>query len=277
MLKSLSKSIPYNYSFRNQLLIGSLLGLVVSFIMIFLQPFGTFDFESEHKNLIFFGFGVLIAILYLFWARIENVWYDKKDKNWLVKYELVSFILFMLMASLPIHLYNQIFLNDFLDNPTFGLEYVKHGLWFLRVSIVPIMLILFPFYYFLRNRMGDLVTVESSNEIEISGINKGEVITINKDDLLYVQAAENYVNFYYLQGGEVKYKTFRNTLSAISKQAPFLQKSHRSYLVNVGSIKDVKGNSQNAKIEFLAEGLHIPLSKSFYKNIKSALVDQPKN
>lgn len=271
MLEFLSRQIPYSDSFRKRLLVGGLLGLIVSFIMVFLQPFGTYSFESNHKYLIFFGFGFLLFIAYLLWTSIENVWYNHKNKNWKVKYEIISFILFMLIASLPIHFYNQVFLNDFFASEGNGYEYIKHGLWFFRHSIVPIMLILFPFYVYLRNKFGELITPDSLNEIEIYGMNKGEKITIKKEELMFVKASENYVNIYYVNKDAIQYKTFRNTLTAIHKQAPFLYKSHRSYLVNISTIKNVKGNSQNAKIEFHHDSLDIPLSKSYYKIIKLAL------
>lgn len=127
MLDFLSKEIPYNYSFKKHLLIGAFLGGIVIFIMIFLQPFGTYGFESNHKYLIFFGFGLLLFMVYFFCARIENIWYDYKNKNWTIKYEIFSFILFMVIASLPIHFYNQVFLNDLFNSQFDGYEYLKHG------------------------------------------------------------------------------------------------------------------------------------------------------
>lgn len=272
MLTFIAKQTPYNYGLTKQLLIGAFLGGIVTFIMIFLQPFGTYTFESKHKYLIFLGFGFLLFILYLLWTRIENVWYDHKNKTWTIKEEIISFTLFMLIAGIPIHFYNQIFLNDFFNSPFEGYEYVKHGLWFFQTSLLPIMLILFPFYIYLRNTFGELITPDSLTEIEISGINKGEKITLKKEELLFIKASENYVEICYAKNNVIQYKTFRNTLTAMSQQAPFLYKSHRSYLVNILAIKNIKGNSQNAKIEFHHEGLDIPLSKSYYKTLKSALV-----
>ncbi|WP_168796339.1 LytTR family DNA-binding domain-containing protein [Flagellimonas onchidii] len=271
MLEFIFKQIPYNYKFKKQLLIGAFLGGIVTFIMIFLQPFGTYGFESNHKYLIFFGFGLLLFVMYFLWARIENLWYDYKSKKWKIKYEIISFILFMLISSLPIHFYNQIFLNDFFNSKYGEYEYLKHGIWFFQHSIVPIMLILFPFYIYLRNKFGELTTPKSLNEIDFYGINKGEKITIKKEELLFIKASENYVNIYYAKNNKIQYKIFRNTLTAINEQAPFLHKSHRSYLVNVSTIKNIKGNSQNAKIVFHHDGLDIPLSKSYYKTIKLAL------
>ena len=109
------------------------------------------------------------------------------------------------------------------------------------------------------------------NEITLFGSNKDEKITLNKEELLFVQASENYVDIYYKKDDGVEHKTFRNTLAAVKKQAPFLYKSHRSYLVNTSAIKTVSGHSQNAKIALHQEGLEVPLSKSYYKTIKLAM------
>ena len=116
-----------------------------------------------------------------------------------------------------------------------------------------------------------MVTSESLSEIEFCGINKGEKILIQKEDVLFIKASENYVDIFYKNESTVKHETFRNTLTAINRQAPFLHQCHRSYLVNISTIKVVKGNSQNAKIEFHHDDLDIPLSKSYYKTIKSTL------
>ncbi|MDT0606382.1 LytTR family DNA-binding domain-containing protein [Croceitalea rosinachiae] len=239
--------------------------------MIFLQPFGTYSFESNHKYLIFFGFGLLFFMMYLLWSRIENLWYNYKSKNWEIKDEIISFILFILISSVPIHFYNEVFLNDFFNSKYYEYDYLKHGLWFFQHSIVPIMLILLPFYIYLRSKFGELITSDSLNEIDIYGINKDEKITIKKEELLYIKASENYVNIYYTKNNIIQLKTFRSTLTAVKKQVPFLYKSHRSYLVNLSEIKAIKGNSQNGKIEFHYEGLLVPLSKSYYKTIKSML------
>lgn len=271
MLKFIFKQTPYNYEFKKQLLIGTFLGGIVTFIMIFLQPFDTYRFESNHKYLIFSGFGLLILILYLIWVKIENLWYNYKSKKWQIKCEIISFFLFTLISSLPIHFYNQVFLNDFFNSEYQGYEYLKHWVWFFKHSIIPIMLILFPFYIYLRNKFGELINSDSLSEIDIYGINKNEKITLRKEDLLFIKASENYVDIYYTINDNILCKTFRNTLREINNQAPFLCKSHRSYLVNISRIKSIKGNSQNAKIEFQYDSLNIPLSKSYYKNIKLAL------
>lgn len=271
MLEILSKQISYSPSLKKQFLIGALLGILVSFIMVFLQPFDTYRFESNHKNMIMIGFGILLSIVYVIITRLEILWYNYKDKNWKIKYEIIWFLSLILISSVIIHFYNQVFLNELLTLEFDVLEYIKHGLWFFQHSIIPIVLIIIPFYVFLRNRFGELIPSVSSSEIEFYGINKGEKIIIQKHEVLFVRASENYIDIYYRSNYSTLRETFRNTLTEIKKQAPFLHQCHRSYLVNASAIKAINGNSQNAKIKLNHYVLDIPLSKSYYKTLKLAL------
>ena len=271
MLKFLSKQIPYNYSFQKQFLTALILGFILAFILVFLRPFDMDGFESNHKYLILFGFGILFSIVYVIHTRMENLWYNYKNKRWEIKYEIVSFLTLLVVSGILIHFYNQVFLNDFFKYDYKKYEYIKHGLWFFQRSVVPIMLVLLPFYVYLRKKFGELIASESFSVIEFFGINKGEKIQIQKEAVLFIKASENYVEIFYEKEKNIQHKTFRNTLTVMKRQAAFLLQCHRSYLVNISTIKAVKGNSQNAKIEFHHEGLEIPLSKSYYKTIKSAL------
>lgn len=267
MLSFLSKKIPYTYSFRKQLLIAIILGFILAFIMIFLRPFDTDQFESNHRSLILFGFGALLSIIYLINVRIENFWYNYK--KWTVKHEIISFLSFIIISSILIHFYNQVFLNDFFNYEYERYEYIKHGLWFFQHSVMPIILILLPFYVYFRNKFGEIITSKSLSEIEFSGINKGEKMLIEKKSVLFIKASENYVEIFYKKNNTLEHEILRNTLTVINKQAPFLLQCHRSYLVNISAIKIIVGNSQNAKIKFYYGDLEIPLSKSYYKTIKS--------
>lgn len=271
MLKFLSKQIPYNYCLKKQFLIAIILGAILAFIMIFLKPFDTDRFDSNHKHLILAGFGVILGICYLINGKVEHLWFSSENKTWTIKHEIISFVFLIFVSSVPIHFYNQIFLNDFFGHEYEKFEYIKHGLWFFQQSLIPVMFILLPFYVYLRNKFGDLPTSESLSEIEFFGTNKGEKLRIQRDAVLFVKASENYVEIFYEKNNDVQHQTFRNTIKAIKEQAPYLSRCHRSYLVNPSGIKSVLGNSQNAKIEFYHKDLEIPLSKSYYKTIMSTL------
>lgn len=104
------------------------------------------------------------------------------------------------------------------------------------------------------------------------GENKNEVLRMDKDQLLFIKAVENYVEICFMdKHKKVISVTFRQTLSNVCEQLPFLEKCHRSYLVNVDTIKEIIGNSQGAKIVFVVGEKEIPLSKTYYKEIKTKL------
>ncbi|MEL7268160.1 MAG: LytTR family transcriptional regulator DNA-binding domain-containing protein [Bacteroidota bacterium] len=272
MLDFLKKSIPFTALLKDQLKIALLLGTLLALILIFLGPFDTDRFQSDYKNWVFVGFGLLFSVFYLLTGRLENIWYRSSRKNWTVTHEALAFITLVLLGFGPIHFYNQVFLNELFLQPDYGFqEYLNHGLWFFGKSLVPIMLAILPFYLFFRNRFGTIVDPESESKIVLSGLNKGEQVVLPQNQILFVKSSENYVDIFFTTENGIRHETFRNTLTVIHEQAPFLKRCHRSYLVNTSNIKTIKGNSQNAKIYFHHTETDIPLSNTYYKSIKSAL------
>lgn len=262
-MKFLSKQISYTRIIKKQLLIGLLLGIFLAFILIFLEPFNTNNFISSQKNFLLAGYGILLFMIYLVYTRIENLWYKAKNNIWLVKDEIISILSFFIVSGSIIYMYNEFLINK----STYS--FLNH-IRYLRSIILPFMLIFSPLLVYLRHKLGELILPKLSNEILLKGINKNETLRILKEDLLFVKASENYIEIYFASNNSVHHKTFRNTLSEIAKQAPFVEQCHRSYLVNTSKVKQVKGNSQKASLIFDGD-LEIPLSKSFYKKFKSSL------
>lgn len=132
--------------------------------------------------------------------------------------------------------------------------------------------IITPVLVYLRQKSGERIVPPSAEIAHVIGANKSEELVLENSQLIYVQANQNYIEIVYINSDKkTASKTFRQSLSKMHQQAPFLEKCHRSFLVNVNSIQEIKGNSQNAKIYFRhAEG-NIPLSKTFYRNIKERL------
>lgn len=273
MKEFLSKKIPFSHGFKNQSLIAVLLGCILASIMIFLKPFDTDEFDSEFRNLILGGFGFLFSLIYLINGRLESRWYLYRENVWTIKDEVFSFIFLILISSIPIHGYNQFFLNDFFNHDLGFETYVEHGYWFLGNSLIPIMIFIFPFYLYFRNKIGRQQSIESGDKITFTGLNREEKIVLLKSEVLFVKSSENYVEIFYRKEGSLVHLTFRNTLREINKQAPFLKRCHRSYLVNLSKVKDVSGNSHNASLEFNFGKISVPLSYKYYKQINSILHD----
>lgn len=260
-----TQQIHFIAAFKRKLLVGCILGLFLSFIIIFLQPFDTNQFQSKNRYLLLSGFGFLLFAVFVLQSMMENTWYHRRNKVWLVIYEIVSTTLFFIFSGTVIYFYNSMVIN--------GLNYSFKDYWNYLSSIVLVMIPLFaPLFLYLRQKFGEKIIPPSITSFVLSGENKNETLRLEKEEVLFVRAIENYVEILFVnQNKTIVSKTFRQTLANVWQQLPFLEKCHRSYLVNRSTIKEIKGNSQSAKISFLHGEQKIPLSKTYYKQLKSNL------
>lgn len=259
----LHKQIPFVASLKKKALIGIGLGAFLAFVIIFLEPFDTNQFHSSYRYALLSGFGVVLTVTYLGYSLAENLWYNQTAKQWQVWHEVLSLFLFFVLAGNTIYVYNTKVVNG--DAFSLGV-YV----WYCANIIMVFIPILAPILYYLRKRLGECIVPLPESTVVLSGENKNELLTIHKDQLLYAKATQNYIAIYYLSPEKkVLNSTFRQTLANLHKQAPFLQKCHRSYLVYLPNVSEIQGNSQNAKLIFEHTPEQIPLSKTLYKSIKN--------
>ena len=262
----LNRQIRFTASIKRKFLVGLILGVFLSFVIIVLQPFDTDQFHSDHKLLVLSIFGFLFFAAFVIYSILENFWYSRVRKTWRVYHEISSIILFFVFVGSVIFLYNSLLINQ--------QQYsVGNHLLYLRTIVLAMTPVLAPLTIYLRQRFGERIVPIPASSILLIGENKNEVLNLEKEDLLFVKAVENYVEICFLDEHKtVLSKTFRQTLSNVERQIPFLEKCHRSYLVNRSAIKEISGNSQSAKISFVYGEEKIPLSKTYYKQVKASLL-----
>lgn len=265
-LAFLKRQIHFTPSITTKVWVGLILCLYLSFIVIVLEPFDTSQFEAEHKTLLLSGFGILTFVVFVIQGRIENIWYFRKGKVWNVSDEIMAAVLFCLFSGTVLYLYNRIVIN--------GVELALATYWrFLSFTVVCMTPVFIPPMLYLRQKFGERIIPLSNHSIVLTGENKNEILRLEKDELLFIKAVENYIEICFVDHTQkVVSKTFRQTLSNVCEQLPFLEKCHRSYLVNLSTVAAVIGNSQAAKIVFAVGEKEIPLSKTYYKHIKNRLV-----
>ena len=241
------------------------MGFILAFIIIFLEPFDTNNYESNYRNLILSGFGILFFFTFLIHSTFENIFYYRAQKKWTVFYEIISTLAFFTISGTIIYLCNHRFIN--------GNSYsIKSYLWYFKNIVLVFIPIFSPIFIYFRNKIGELIVPIPKNTIIITGENKNETLKLKRKDLIYIKAIENYIDIFFVgSNNAIVSKTFRQTLSKANEQLPYLEKCHRSYLLNIDNIKEIKGNSQNAKISFNNVEQTIPLSKTYYNKIKSKL------
>ncbi len=262
----LKRQIHFIASIKRKVLVGFILCLYLSFIVIFLQPFDTSQFEADNKIALLSGYGVFTFVVFVIHGSIENILYFRLGKVWRVRHEIISTLLFCLFSGTVLYLYNRLVVNlTYLTIATY---------WrFLSVTVAYMTPVFVPLMLYLRQKFGELIIPPAKNSIVLTGENKNEILRIEKEELLFIRAVENYVEICFIdKSKKVISKTFRQTLSNVCEQLPFLEKCHRSYLVNISTIKEINGNSQGAKISFGIGEKEIPLSKTYYKHIKSIVL-----
>jgi hypothetical protein len=94
--------------------------------------------------------------------------------------------------------------------------------------------------------------------------------SVKKENLLYLESAENYVNICYLNKGKISKYMLRDTLKKIeeSLSGTELIRCHRSYIVNFEKVKVIRKEKDGFKLEFDNPAVtDIPVSKTYINTV----------
>ncbi len=96
------------------------------------------------------------------------------------------------------------------------------------------------------------------------------------DDLIYLEASDNYVSIHYTSGNKLSKYMVRNTLKNLEEklQVHGFLRCHRSYLVNFSKVKILKREKDGVFLELNSEnGLTLPVSKTYVTDIVQSFSD----
>ncbi|GEM_PF-4567035 len=106
---------------------------------------------------------------------------------------------------------------------------------------------------------------EDNGPLILTGENQGEKLELFYENLLAVQALDNYVNVFWEDDEQLQSTLLRNTLTNIADQvsdAVYMYRSHRSWLVNVQRVARVDGNAQGLKLSVELMDQQVPVSRN---------------
>ena len=96
---------------------------------------------------------------------------------------------------------------------------------------------------------------------------RGELqLSVAKDNLLYVESADNYIYIWYMKGNLPKKLMLRNTLKRTAELLAdtHVMRCHRGYMVNMEQVKVLRREKENFYLELGIEGVKdIPVSKTY--------------
>jgi DNA-binding LytR/AlgR family response regulator len=116
---------------------------------------------------------------------------------------------------------------------------------------------------------------DEGNNIEIIAENQKDRLQLPVKDLLFIQSEGNYISIFHKEETEIRRSLLRNTLKNIEKElgsfSPPLFKTHRSYIVNLDLVENIKGNSQGLQLYLSELDDFVPVSRSYINSVREAL------
>lgn len=273
----LKKEVVFLQSNRDKWNLIIFMMIFVPLFLLVFQPFGVNNFDPEHNVSITFlismlGFGLVQGVvLGIYEFVIVPLLF--KEKTW------STFLVRMLAELLIIAFFTFLYYNvlgDFHDWNfwSFMSFVINIGL----MSIIPFAIIFLYSNYKHAQSAYNLLELQPKLElsdkfIHLQSYNKKEQLTITLNDLLFIEAQDNYVSVHYLEKGCLKKQLLRATMKDVEAnlKADFIMRCHRSYIVNMNKVKKVSKEGKYMKL-FLPhlEGF-IPVSRSYFKTLEAVL------
>jgi DNA-binding LytR/AlgR family response regulator len=127
----------------------------------------------------------------------------------------------------------------------------------------------------------DKLKLEKQNEPESRFVNfsdeNGDIkLSIKLDDLLYIEASENYVTIHYLDHTQPDRLLLRNSMKRMEEQLSGypVVRCHRSYMVNINQIRLVRKDKSGLILHLNSlNKIILPISTS-YKDYFKSMVQQ---
>ena len=109
--------------------------------------------------------------------------------------------------------------------------------------------------------------------IKLEGDNVNEKLEIGVNELLLIQADDNYSKIFWNGDYKLKKKMIRSSLKNLEKQISqtYIQRCHRSFIVNLNKVKTVTGNAKGYKLRLEEYPELIPVSRELSKEILNNL------
>lgn len=95
-------------------------------------------------------------------------------------------------------------------------------------------------------------------------------LSIKLEHLLFIEAADNYAEIHYLNGGKLTKYMLRNNLKSIEEKykGTDLVRCHRSFMVNCSNVKLIRRSNEGIMLELDADQhITVPVSKMYAENV----------
>lgn len=260
-------------------------GFTALFALIFINIYSPFGVESRYQVssqlefLFYSSLVILIGILVIVISRILLYHRAKKGKRITYLNYSVWIAAEIFFMALFYTLYDKFVLNDLREVWHIFQLTVKNT---ALVLLIPYSILWLYFAWKDKNLKleeltSDKPTSEQSGMIPFKD-EKGKIkISIKASDLLYIQAADNYVNIIYSHADKQAKYMLRATMKQIEEELhnSGLIRCHRSYMVNFNKVKLIRREKEGLVIELdIVPPVEVPVSKTYMEDVFKAFGHQ---
>ena len=278
---------PFPFYFNTQRGNFILLLAIVAFVAIFMYFFEPRGNEPAYNEFVqIFGYSLITAIVLacghflapLMWTHFFDI-----ERFTFGKYLLVNIVLIEIVTLL-IHPFNQFVVWPDTDYCSACLLY-DH-----RTTYLVAFIILLPASYMIKAWVlsQNLQLAQETNEgllrqkkekphalsnKVVIATDTSETLALLPEDFLYAEAQDNYVQIYWRRENDTQSKMLRLSISRLEEQltVPNIVRTHRSYMVNLEKVSQVKGNSNGLRLALEGQEFEVPVSRLHAQAIRDRL------
>jgi len=247
------------------------------FALVFINLYSPFGAEKWFKltRFEFFSYSSLIiltGVLVVVISRIIMYKVCKRNTINIWQYLLWIFAEILLMA-----LFYALFEKFYLKDQRLFAEIVKVS----SRNTALVLLLPYSVLWLYFSWIDKKEQIDRLADVQISSSNIREMIpfyddkgilkfSINKENLLYLESAENYVSICYLNKGKVSKYLLRDTLKKVEESFSGTEiiRCHRSYMVNFDKVKVIKKDKYGLTLELDNPSVtDIPVSKTYVNTV----------
>ena len=257
---------------RNMLYVSLSMGLLIFFTLSVFQPFGTQDFHHPRKYALLAGYGLVVALVSFAAYMLARLIFRKKPAQWLVVHEMFALVLLLFLSVSACYFYHRLFI---VGRP---LSWDSYG-FFLKIgfatAFLPVSLLLV--YRLVRLPQPAPEGSAWQDSLVLPGGASGELLRLPLAAFRYFQAADNYVAVHYIKNGRLEKVLIRGSLRELVQAADHaaVVQVHRSYAVNLHAVQKIKGNAARASLSLEEVGEEIPVSRSYFSEVKEKIAHRP--
>lgn len=270
MFQFLNKPYPFNDDLKHNSKIIFFISIGVLVFLYLFQPLDVSALENRQRFFVVIGLGVITFLslsinLLLIPSLIPQIFLKRV---WNIKKEIIWNIWILSTISVGYYLYYKaigIFEIDF---------YMIVKL--ILIAVVPITGLItinqnrmLRSYLKLANGINKKLKENKSKDEQLVHFKSDytkDSLSIKVSLLLFIRAANNYIEIFWREGDIIKNQMVRTSLKKAEEvlhEYKFVFKCHRSFMVNINYIDKIEGSIQGYKLFFDKVEFSIPVSKNF--------------